>query len=38
MNKPSETAAYTEALDRMCAQAASRDQTVTILREIMKEN
>jgi hypothetical protein len=38
LNKRSETAAYTEALDRMCTQAASRDQTITILREIMKEN
>jgi hypothetical protein len=38
LNKPSETAVYTEALDRMCAQAASRDQTITILYEIMKEN
>lgn len=38
LNKPSETAAYTEALDRMCTQSASRGQTITILREIMKEN
>jgi DNA-binding XRE family transcriptional regulator len=38
LNKPGDTAAYTEALDRMCAQAASRDHTITILREIMKEN
>src|SRR5258707_4624621 len=28
---------YTEALDRMCAQAASPEHTVTILREIIKE-
>jgi transcriptional regulator with XRE-family HTH domain len=37
MNKPAETTAYIEALDRMCAQAASPDQTVTLLRDIMKE-
>jgi transcriptional regulator with XRE-family HTH domain len=37
LNKPAETAAYTEALDRMCAQAASPEQTITILRDIMKE-
>jgi hypothetical protein len=38
LNKPSETAAYAQALDRMCAQAATPGQTVTILREIMKES
>jgi hypothetical protein len=37
LNKPAETAAYTEALDRMCTQAASPEQTITILRDIMKE-
>jgi transcriptional regulator with XRE-family HTH domain len=37
LNKPEETARYTEALDRMCAQAASPEQTVSILRDIMKE-
>jgi len=37
LNKPDESARYTEALDRMCAQAASPDHTVTILRDIMKE-
>src|SRR6266568_3144920 len=37
LNKPEESARYTEALDRMCAQAASPEHTVTILREIMKE-
>lgn len=37
MNKPAETTTYIEALDRMCAQAASPDQTITLLRDIMKE-
>lgn len=37
LNKPGETARYTEALDRMCAQAASPDRTITILRDTMKE-
>jgi len=37
LNKPAETAAYTEALDRMCAQAASPEQTTTILRDLLKE-
>jgi Domain of unknown function (DUF5753) len=37
LNKPEETARYTEALDRMCAQAAPPEQTVTILRDICKE-
>jgi transcriptional regulator with XRE-family HTH domain len=37
LNKPAETAVYTEALDRMCAQAASPEQTITILRDTMKE-
>lgn len=37
LSKPAETAAYTEALDRMCAQAASPEQTITILRDILKE-
>jgi hypothetical protein len=37
LNKPEETARYTEALDRMCAQAASPDHTVSILRNTMKE-
>jgi hypothetical protein len=38
LNKPEETAKYTEALDRMTAQAATPDQTVTILREALKEH
>jgi transcriptional regulator with XRE-family HTH domain len=37
MNKPAETTAYIEALDRMCAQAASPDQTITMLRDTVKE-
>jgi transcriptional regulator with XRE-family HTH domain len=37
LNKPDETARYTEALDRMCAQAASPDHSITILRDTMKE-
>jgi hypothetical protein len=38
LNKPEETGQYTEALDRMAAQAATPDQTVIILREILKEH
>ncbi len=38
LNKPEETTQYTEALDRMGAQAATPDQTVTILRQILKEH
>jgi len=37
LNKPEETARYTEALDHMCAQAAPPEQTASILRDIMKE-
>jgi hypothetical protein len=37
LNKPDESARYAEALDQMCAMAASPEHTVTILREIMKE-
>lgn len=37
LNKPEESALYIEALDRMCAQAASPERTVTILRDIIKE-
>ena len=37
LNKPEETAKYSEALDQMTAQAATPDQTVTILRQILKE-
>jgi hypothetical protein len=38
LSKPDETARYTEALDAMCAQAASPEQTITILHNILKEN
>jgi transcriptional regulator with XRE-family HTH domain len=37
LNQPNETTRYTEALDRMAAQAATPDQTLTILRKILKE-
>ena len=37
LNKPEESALYTEALDRMCAQAASPQHTVTNLRDLIKE-
>jgi transcriptional regulator with XRE-family HTH domain len=37
MNKPAETTAYIEAIDRMCAQAATPGQTITLLRDILKE-
>jgi hypothetical protein len=37
LSKPEETARYTEALDRMCAQAASPEQTITILRDTLME-
>ena len=37
LNKPDEAARYTEALDQICAQAASPEQTVAIVRDIMKE-
>ncbi len=38
LNKVEETAKYTEALDRMAAQAATPDQSATILREVLKEH
>jgi transcriptional regulator with XRE-family HTH domain len=37
LNKSEEAARYTEALDRMSAQAAPADQTVSILRDTLKE-
>ena len=37
LNKTEETSKYTEALDRMAAQAATPDQSVSILQEILKE-
>jgi transcriptional regulator with XRE-family HTH domain len=38
LNKPEETTQYTEALDRMAAQGATPDQTITILQQILKEH
>ncbi len=38
LNKPEETGKYTEALDRMAAQAATPDQSLSILRQILKEH
>ncbi len=38
LNQHDETTKYTEALDRMAAQAATPDQTVTILQKILKEH
>jgi transcriptional regulator with XRE-family HTH domain len=38
LNKPEETSKYIEALDRMAAQAATPDQTITIQQEILKEH
>lgn len=37
IDKPDETATYTHALDRISAQAASPDRTLTILHDIQKE-
>jgi Domain of unknown function (DUF5753)/Helix-turn-helix domain len=37
LNKPEESARYIEALDRMCAQAASPEHTITILRDTLME-
>lgn len=37
IDKPGETALYTQALDRISAQAAAPDRTETILRDIQKE-
>jgi transcriptional regulator with XRE-family HTH domain len=37
LNKPDEAARYIQALDQMCAQAASPEQTAAILRDTMKE-
>jgi hypothetical protein len=38
LSKLEETAQYTQALDQMAAQAATPDQTVTILRQLHKEH
>ncbi len=37
LNKPDEAARYIEAIDQMCSLAASPEQTITILRDLMKE-
>jgi len=37
LDKPDETALYTQALDRISAQAAPGEDTVKILRQIRKE-
>jgi Domain of unknown function (DUF5753)/Helix-turn-helix domain len=37
LNKPEESARYIQALDQMCAIAASPEQTITILRDTLKE-
>jgi Domain of unknown function (DUF5753)/Helix-turn-helix domain len=38
LNKPEDTTPYTDALDRMTAQATAPDQSVTLLRQILKEH
>lgn len=37
LDKPADVTAYSEALDRLCAQAAPADQTASILRRISTE-
>jgi hypothetical protein len=37
LDKPADVTSYTEALDRLCAQAAPADNTATILRKIRKD-
>ncbi|HVB46103.1 MAG TPA: helix-turn-helix transcriptional regulator [Streptosporangiaceae bacterium] len=37
LDKPADVATYTEALDRLCAQASPADKTATILRRIRKD-
>jgi hypothetical protein len=37
LDKPRETAAYLEVLDRVCAQSAPADSTAQVLRSIRKE-
>ena len=37
LSKPDESARYTQALDRMCVQAATPEQSLTILRDTLKE-
>ena len=38
LNKPEDTAPYTDALDRMTAQTAAPEESVTLLRQILKEH
>jgi DNA-binding XRE family transcriptional regulator len=37
LDKPADVADYTEALDRLCAQASPADKTASILRQIAKD-
>ncbi|MBV9450923.1 MAG: helix-turn-helix domain-containing protein [Streptosporangiaceae bacterium] len=37
LSKPEESARYTQALDRMCVQAATPEESLTILRDTLKE-
>lgn len=37
LDKPQEAAAYLEVLDRICAQAATADDTIQLLRDMRKE-
>jgi Domain of unknown function (DUF5753)/Helix-turn-helix domain len=37
LDKPEDVSAYAEAMDRICAQAASAEETVGILRDALKE-
>jgi hypothetical protein len=37
LDKPTDVAAYAEALDRLCAQAASTDKSPAVLRQMSKE-
>lgn len=37
LDKPQEAAAYLEVLDRICAQAATTDDTIQLLRDMRKE-
>lgn len=37
IDEPDEAATYTKVLDRICAQAAPPERTVTFLRDIGKE-
>lgn len=38
LDKPTDVATYTEALDRLCAQASPADKTASILRRIRKDH